>query len=223
MTYVVHYTIKHKDKSQDFEEACFSSVGYQLAKLEPVPTKDTKLIYEYIKANKNNNDEINRNYLNFLKHIPEFSPYIDTDNILSSGIWEFPLNAPRIHFCVLASLIRAMVEEQNIVKLCAFIEAQNLYNYIKNKHNLNNIGILQVCGTIANNIGHWVSNHAYLVPNELRQDLWEIKDTIVNQYFGGVHSTFNGVTGFGHQSNATLAQPVFDALISDLKETFKYK
>ncbi len=223
MDYVVHYTIKHNKKSVDFEEACFSSVGYQLEVIKPKPTKDTKLIYHYKRAGTKHNLETNRNYLLFLKRIPEFSPYIDVDAILTTGEWEFPLNASRIHFCVLASLIRAMVEEPQIVKLCAFIEAHNLYDHIKINHNLTEIGILQLCGVVSNYIGHWVSKNPVKILNVLDNTYWLITDTISDSYFGDVHKTFNCYAGYKYPKDGIELYPIIDKLAEDLKLSFGYK
>lgn len=223
MGYVVHYTIKHKENSVDFEEACFGSVGYQLYKIKPKPTKDTKLIYHYKKAKVLYTDDVNRQYLEFLNRIPEFSPYIDVDKILNTGEWEFPLNAPRIHFCVLASLIRAMVEEPQIVKLCAFIEQHKLYDHIKTKHNLTEIGILQVCGVVSNNIGHWVSKNPAKILNVLDNTYWLITDTMSDSYFGDVHLTFNCYSGYFYLDNLIGLNPILDNLTKDLKLSFGYK
>ena len=130
-------------------------------------------------------------YLKNLQEIPAFSEYINIEECLKQRYWSFDLDKPILHFSILATLIRNMQENPDIIRFS---------NWVKDKINIPFINILLLLSDRALNTGHYIgtpvynNNQVQTALQPFNQDRWnKASETMKTPrtYFGGIFLFFN--------------------------------
>jgi hypothetical protein len=162
MAYSIYYELlnEKKEVTKAFDNvACFSSItnhnGEEFFRI----TKAHYLLFNLANKSPQLSDEQVYKYLLFLKHIPEFTPYMPYDVLKVSKDLEITFDLTKMNGLILFSLltvVRAIIEDPDIVKAILKFDPEKEYSWDK-------LGILKACGSVHNgNNGHWLTQSVSL-------------------------------------------------------------
>lgn len=162
MTYSIYYDLlnEKKEVTKAFDNvACFSGITNRNGREAFTETKAHYLLFNL--ANKSpqlSNEQVYKYFL-FLKHIPEFAPYMPYDVLKVSKDLKITFDLTKMNGLILFSLltaVRAIIEDPDIVKAILKFDPEKEYSWDK-------LGILKACGSVHNgNNGHWLTQSVSL-------------------------------------------------------------
>jgi hypothetical protein len=157
MLYSIYYDLlnEKKEVTKAFDSvACFSAITNSKGAEVFTETKAHYLLFNLANKSPQLSDEQVYKYLLFLKHIPEFAPYMPYDILKVSKDLKITFDLTKMNGLILFSLltvVRAIIEDPKIVKAILKFDPEKEYSWDK-------LGILKACGSFYNgNIGHWLT------------------------------------------------------------------
>lgn len=187
--HLVKYTLITNDTKKETkleQDACFAFVRYKI-KFK----NKSHIRYYFDKHDYSLEYKEEEQYLKNLQEIPAFSEYINIEECLKQRYWSFDLDKPILHFSILATLIRNMQENPDIIRFS---------NWVKDKINIPFINILLLLSDRALNTGHYIgtpvynNNQVQTALQPFNQDRWnKASETMKTPrtYFGGIFLFFN--------------------------------
>jgi hypothetical protein len=159
MTYSIYYELlnEKKEVTKAFDNvACFSGITNRNGRDTFTETKAHYLLFNLANKSPQLSDEQVYKYLLFLKHIPEFAPYMPYDVLKVSKDLKITFDLTKMNGLILFSLltaVRSIIEDPCIVKAILKFDPENEYRW-------NKLGILKACGSLyRENDGHWLTQN----------------------------------------------------------------
>ena len=157
MDYRIYYYLlnEKKEVTKAFVDvACFSDILNHKGKETFEEVKAHYLLFKLHNKSGRLSDEDLYQYLLFLKHIPEFAPYMPYDVLKVSGELEITFDLTKMNGVILFSLltaVRAIIEDPTIIKKVLAFDPEKEYSW-------NKLSILKACGSLyRENSGHWLT------------------------------------------------------------------
>jgi len=162
MTYSIYYDLlnEKKEVTKAFDNvACFSAITNRNGGVVFTETKAHYLLFNLANKSPQLSDEQVYKYLLFLKHIPEFAPYMPYDVLKVSKDLKITFDLTKMNGLILFSLltaVRAIIEDPAIVKTILKFDPEKEYSWDK-------LGILKACGAVyKESDGHWLTQNINL-------------------------------------------------------------
>lgn len=206
----INFTTEENSETKKETFACFAFL-----KLKKV--NNLKTIHYYFSDHpgyKLNDKELEL-YLKALTETEDFKPYINVEEIVKTKRWSFELSNPRLHFCILATLIRNVQENPQLVRFAL---------WVKDKIDIPFLNILLLIPEFAINTNHYISNSITNNAGVLKRlrpfnstiwnheaNLCSLKETRI---FNGVFDFFNSGYDF---EQSPITHPTYLEL-NELKE-----
>jgi hypothetical protein len=157
MAYSIYYELlnEKKEVKEAFDNvACFSGITNYKGKFAFINNKAHYLLFNLKNKSQELSDEEVYQYLLFLKHIPEFAPYMPYDVLKVSKDLKITFDLTKMNGLILFSLltvVRSIIEDPCIVKAILKFDPEKEYSWDK-------LGILKACGSVHKvNEGHWLT------------------------------------------------------------------